>query len=148
MTMPMARCSNRRERMTGLGQTEKNSVRAYVFRFTPELGHCSSQSACLKRANNGSRRFNRSPRLHDQAGRADALAVWSALNARGFRRTRIAKPRPLSRSRAEIVLALWLWKPDCARGALITALSKTGRILLSLSALSGHFCWPLLPLRL
>jgi hypothetical protein len=38
-----------------LGQTEKNSVRAYVFRFTPELGHCSSQSACLKRAKPGSR---------------------------------------------------------------------------------------------
>src|SRR6266403_4300548 len=36
-----------------MGQTEKNSVRAYVFRFTPELGHCSSQSACLKRATNG-----------------------------------------------------------------------------------------------
>src|SRR5438876_1084337 len=32
------------------GQTEKNSVRAYVFRFAPELGHCSTQSACLKRA--------------------------------------------------------------------------------------------------
>src|ERR1700726_1472916 len=34
------------------GQTEKNSVRAYVFRFALELGHCSTQSACLKRANN------------------------------------------------------------------------------------------------
>ncbi len=33
------------------GQTEKNSVRAYVFRFAPELGHCSTQSACLQRAN-------------------------------------------------------------------------------------------------
>ena len=36
--------------MSELGQTEKNSVRAYVFRFAPELGHCSTQSACLKRA--------------------------------------------------------------------------------------------------
>src|SRR6266568_4438104 len=36
--------------MTASGQTEKNSVRAYVFRFAPELGHCSTQSACLKRA--------------------------------------------------------------------------------------------------
>jgi hypothetical protein len=35
-------------------------------------------------------------------------------------------------------------EPDCARGALITALSKTGRILLSLSAPFGHFCWSLL----
>ena len=34
-----------------LGQTEKNSVRANVFRFVPELGHCSAQSACLKGAN-------------------------------------------------------------------------------------------------
>jgi hypothetical protein len=30
-------------------QTEKNSVRAYVFRFALELGNCSMQSACLKR---------------------------------------------------------------------------------------------------
>src|SRR5229473_4779390 len=36
---------------SGSGQTEKNSVRAYVFRFALELGHCSMQSACLKRAN-------------------------------------------------------------------------------------------------
>ena len=39
------------------GQTEKNSVRAYVFRFALELGHCSTQSACLKRARS-SRRLN------------------------------------------------------------------------------------------
>src|SRR3954452_25586037 len=39
------------DQMSGQGQTEKNSVRAYVFRFTPELGHCSSQS--LKRAISG-----------------------------------------------------------------------------------------------
>jgi hypothetical protein len=31
-------------------QTEKNSVGAYVFRFATELGHCSTRSACLKRA--------------------------------------------------------------------------------------------------
>src|ERR1700761_6206565 len=36
-----------------LGQTEQNSVRAYVFRFALELGHCSIRSACLKRANRG-----------------------------------------------------------------------------------------------
>src|SRR5258705_2685703 len=39
--------------MSDVGQTEKSSVRAYVFRFSLELGHCSMQSACLKRANNG-----------------------------------------------------------------------------------------------
>lgn len=32
-----------------MGQTEKNSVRAYVFRFALELGHCLMQSAFLKR---------------------------------------------------------------------------------------------------
>jgi hypothetical protein len=32
------------------GQTEKNSVRAYVFGFALKLGHCSMQSACLNRA--------------------------------------------------------------------------------------------------
>ncbi len=38
--------------MSELGQTEKNSVRAYVFRFALKLGHCSMQSACLKGASN------------------------------------------------------------------------------------------------
>ena len=28
-----------------LGQSEKNSVRAYVFRFAPQFGHCSTQLA-------------------------------------------------------------------------------------------------------
>ena len=45
-------------RMSELGQTEKNSGRAYVFRFALELGHCSMQSACLKRASNGHGPFN------------------------------------------------------------------------------------------
>jgi hypothetical protein len=36
-----------------IGQTEKNSVRAYVFRFALELGHRSMQLACRKRASNG-----------------------------------------------------------------------------------------------
>jgi hypothetical protein len=39
--------------MSVQGQTEKNSVRAHVFRFALELGHCSTQSACLKGANSG-----------------------------------------------------------------------------------------------
>jgi hypothetical protein len=38
------------ESRSGVGQTEKNSVRAYVFRFALELGRCSTQSACLKGA--------------------------------------------------------------------------------------------------
>src|SRR5712664_2203015 len=33
-----------------IAQTEKNSLRANVFRVTPESGHCSMQSACLKGA--------------------------------------------------------------------------------------------------
>src|SRR5712664_3422458 len=39
--------------MSAKGQTEKNSVRAHVFRFALELGHCSTQLACLKRARTG-----------------------------------------------------------------------------------------------
>jgi hypothetical protein len=35
-------------------QAEKNSVRAYVFRFALESGYCAMRSACLKRAKNGS----------------------------------------------------------------------------------------------
>src|SRR5258708_40187345 len=41
--------------MSVSGQTEKNSVRAYVFRFTLKLGHCSMHSACPKSANRTSR---------------------------------------------------------------------------------------------
>src|ERR1700724_2685633 len=37
--------------LSALGQNEKNSERAYVFRFAPEPGHCPIQSACLKGAN-------------------------------------------------------------------------------------------------
>src|SRR5712664_3142590 len=36
-----------------IAQTEKNSLRANVFRVTPESGHCSMQSACLKGATTG-----------------------------------------------------------------------------------------------
>src|SRR6266404_1772368 len=39
--------------LSDLGPNRKSSRRAYVFRFTLELGHCSTQSACLKRANPG-----------------------------------------------------------------------------------------------
>src|SRR5712664_3236320 len=39
--------------LSTMGQTEKNSLRANVFRVTPESGHCSMQSACLKGAING-----------------------------------------------------------------------------------------------
>jgi hypothetical protein len=38
---------------SGWGQTEKNSVRAFVFRFALKLGHGSMQSPCLKGANPG-----------------------------------------------------------------------------------------------
>jgi hypothetical protein len=31
--------------MSQMGQSEKNSVRVYVFRFAPEIGHCSTQAA-------------------------------------------------------------------------------------------------------
>jgi hypothetical protein len=36
--------------MSAPGQPEKNSVRANVFRVTPESGHRSIQPACLKGA--------------------------------------------------------------------------------------------------
>src|SRR4051812_18719662 len=39
--------------MSAWGQTEKNSVRAYVFRFALKLGHFSMHSACLKGAIGG-----------------------------------------------------------------------------------------------
>jgi len=36
--------------LSDVGQTEKNSVRAYVFRFALELGHYSMQSVVRIRA--------------------------------------------------------------------------------------------------
>src|SRR5438552_18162748 len=45
-------------RWSQMGQTEKNSLRANIFRVTPESGHCSMQSACLKGANIGSRQLH------------------------------------------------------------------------------------------
>jgi hypothetical protein len=41
--------------MSHLGQNTKYSSRVDVFRFAPELGHRSIQSACLKRAKSRSR---------------------------------------------------------------------------------------------
>jgi uncharacterized protein involved in propanediol utilization len=41
---------NDRASMSEMGPAGKNSVRANVLRFALELGHCSTQSACLKRA--------------------------------------------------------------------------------------------------
>jgi hypothetical protein len=49
----------------GPGQTEKNSVRAYVFRFALELGHCSTQSACLKGASFGLMHRSKQLKLFD-----------------------------------------------------------------------------------
>jgi hypothetical protein len=43
------------DRLSAVGQTEKNSVRAYVFRFALKLGHRSAHSGCLKGAIVGSK---------------------------------------------------------------------------------------------
>src|SRR5882757_5966768 len=63
MTTVMAyiRPPTRSGSMSELGQTEKNSLRADVFRVIPESGHCSMQSACLKGANTESSLLIRSP---------------------------------------------------------------------------------------
>src|SRR5262245_22640511 len=44
------RMAGHRRGDVGDGSNEKNSVRANDFRFCPQLGHRSMQSACLKRA--------------------------------------------------------------------------------------------------
>src|SRR5258707_4353932 len=38
-----------------LGQNRKSSIRAHVFCFAPESGHCGTESACPFRATSGSR---------------------------------------------------------------------------------------------
>jgi hypothetical protein len=57
--------------MSELGQPEKNSVRAYVFHFTLELGHYSTQSARLKRA-----RSSRTLASFQRIGGADSGAPY------------------------------------------------------------------------
>src|SRR5467141_2649446 len=39
--------------MSAPGPNRKSSMRANVFRFAPDSGHCSMRSACLKRATKG-----------------------------------------------------------------------------------------------
>jgi hypothetical protein len=61
------KCGARHKKV--MGQTRKNSVRAYVFRFAPELGHCSMQAA-LRSINSG----------HSDAGSARPKNVKAGLH--------------------------------------------------------------------
>ena len=74
------RSSLRRSQPAASGQTEKTSVRVYVFRFALKLGHRSMQSARLKSANNGSQSHSitSSARASKAAGTVNpsALAVF------------------------------------------------------------------------
>jgi hypothetical protein len=70
-------CTTTQVAMSELGQTEKNSVRANAFRLTPESRHCSTPSACRKRANTGSRRsysITSSPRVRKASGMVSPIA--------------------------------------------------------------------------
>src|SRR5712671_3778671 len=69
-SLPSRRCSKMGRTMSESGQTEKNSVRAHVFRFALELGHCSTQLACLKRAKERTRSRGRA-----LAGRSGVLRL-------------------------------------------------------------------------
>ena len=64
------------------GQTEKNSVRAYVFRFTPELGHCLIQSARVKRVNKRHARSRLMPSDHfsSMIGRRNCAGSWLSVD--------------------------------------------------------------------
>src|SRR5882672_8199001 len=96
--------------MSAKGQTEKNSVRANVFRVTPESGHCSMQSACLKGAGRRHRAHERGRRtiliftkLHLSLRGAESLATWSASAADGADQ-RLADRRRASGARNRAVL--------------------------------------------
>ena len=65
-----------------IGQTEKNSVRAYVFRFALKLGHCSVHEVCLKGAKSRYRFLfdhlvgeREQGRGHDYAKRSGSLEI-------------------------------------------------------------------------
>jgi len=66
------------EQMSEMGQTEKNSVRANVFRVTPESGHCSMRSAYLKGAINGHLARSSNVHLHAVCGFQLADRPWSS----------------------------------------------------------------------
>jgi hypothetical protein len=70
-----------------VGQTEKNSVRAYVFRFALKLGHRSAHSGCLKGAISGREQCDPGQSIlvapiagrYDEAGDRDRVAIAGAL---------------------------------------------------------------------
>src|SRR5258705_12400061 len=77
--------------MSAKGQTEKNSVRANVFRVTPESGHCSIQSACLKGANDRQGRHPWTLR-HIPDGEVAVTVRIARLPCRDPGKPRISKP--------------------------------------------------------
>src|SRR6266581_5948295 len=65
---------------SAMGQTRKNSVRAYVFRFALKLGHCSIPLALLKRANRARlRHVARASSLGPRKTRLGATVCFSRL---------------------------------------------------------------------
>src|ERR1700730_1006952 len=67
--------------MSEKGQAEKNSLRAYVFRFALDLGHCSMQAACLKGARS---------RHWTQQGVADSATLQCEFHSTRRKASRVA----------------------------------------------------------
>jgi len=75
-----------------MGQTGKNSVRVYVFRFALKLGHRSMQLACRKRATCGLLRRTRTYSITSSASICietgtsipSALAVFKLMTSSNF----------------------------------------------------------------
>jgi hypothetical protein len=81
--------------MSQLGQTEKNSVRAYVFRFALELGHGSMQSALRICAISGSRTHSILVATGEHlAAMVNRVARLAAIRLRIARRPRRADKGP------------------------------------------------------
>ena len=77
------------------GQTEKNSVGAYVFRVAPNSGHCPMQSACLKGAKNGNGFL---PSISDDGFAGVARRDGGELALEGRRRRPAVQPSDFGRS--------------------------------------------------
>jgi hypothetical protein len=80
------RCKSLAPGMSAWGQDEKNSVRAYVFRFALKLGHCSMPSACLKGARSRHHSITSSARVRMTAGISSPInfAVFKLITNRNW----------------------------------------------------------------
>jgi hypothetical protein len=87
--------------ISALGQTAKNSPRAYVFRLAPVIGHCSTRSALHTK--NGRLRCHKRPKCREETpkeGSDSGMGLGVATAQHYLRRSRSAAQLNVGRHRA------------------------------------------------